>query len=69
MNWFHFILLVAGPLVILTDYMTFLSPFLDVIRMSMSFLAHLDSGILSLLNAFPVQPCKKRNPIKKNGSS
>ena len=52
MNWFDFILLVAGPLVILTDYMTFLSPFLDVIRMSMSFLAHLDSGILSLLNAF-----------------
>ena len=52
MNWFHFILLVAGPLVILTDYMTFLSPFPDVIRMSMSFLAHLDSGILSLLNAF-----------------
>ena len=52
MNWYHFILLVAGPLVILIGYMTFLSPFLDVIRMSISFLAHLDSGILSLVKAF-----------------
>ena len=52
MNSYHFIILVAGPLVILIGYMAFLSPFLDVIRMSISFLAHLDSGILSLVNAF-----------------
>ena len=42
-------------LVILIDCLIFLSPFLDVTRMSMltvSFLAQLDSGILCLLNAF-----------------
>ena len=39
-----------GLLVTLTDYKIFLSPFLDVARMSMStvsFLAQLDSGMLS----------------------
>ena len=45
MNWikfFHLIILEGGLLVILIDYMSFLSPYLDVIRMSMltvSFLA------------------------------
>ena len=48
-NWFHFLFLEGGLLVILIDCMIFLSPFLDVKRMSMStvsFLAQLDSGIL-----------------------
>ena len=41
----------GGLLVILIDYMIFLSPFLDVTRMSLStvsFLAQLESGILCL---------------------
>ena len=44
-----------GLLVILIDFMIFLSPFLDVRRMSMStvsFLAQLEPGILRLQNAF-----------------
>ena len=51
LNWFHFLILEGGLLVILIDCMIFLSPFLDVTRMSMStvsFLAQLDSGILCL---------------------
>ena len=51
LNWFHFLVLVGGLLVILIDCMIFLSPFLDVTRMSMStvsFLAQQDSGILCL---------------------
>ena len=43
------LILVESLLVILIDYMIFLSPFLDVIRMSISkisFLALLNSGIL-----------------------
>ena len=55
LNWFHFLFLKGGLLVILIDYMIFLSPFLDVTRMSMStvsFLAQLNSGILCLWNAF-----------------
>ena len=53
LNWlnrFLFLILEGGLLVILIDCMIFLSPFLDVTRMSMStasFLAQLDSGILS----------------------
>ena len=49
LDWFHFLFLEGGLLVILTDYMIFQSPFLDVTRMSMSiisFFAQLDSGIL-----------------------
>ena len=55
LNWFHFLILKGGLLVILIDCMIFLSPFLDVTRMSMStvsFLAQLGSGILCLWNAF-----------------
>ena len=51
LNWFHFLILEGGLLVILIDCMIFLSPFLDVARMCMStasFLAQLDSGILCL---------------------
>ena len=51
LNWFHFFILEGGLLVILIDCMIFLSPFLDVTRMSMStvsFLAQLESGILCL---------------------
>ena len=53
---FQFFVLVGDPLVILRVCMSFLSPFLDVTRMSIStvsFLAQLDSGILCLQNAFP----------------
>ena len=49
LNWFHFLFLEGGLLVILKDCMIFLSPFLDVTRMSMStvsLLAQLNSGIL-----------------------
>ena len=49
LNWFHFLILEGGLLVILIDCMVFLSPLLDVIWMSMStvsFLAHLGSEIL-----------------------
>ena len=48
---FHFLLLEGGLLVILIDCMIFLSPLLDVTRMSMSivpFLAQLDFEILYL---------------------
>ena len=51
----HFLKLKGGLLVILIDRMIFLSPFLDVTRMSIStvsFPAQLDSGILFLKNAF-----------------
>ena len=48
---FHFYFLKGGLLVILIDSIIFMSPFLDVTRMSMStvsFLAQLNSGILCL---------------------
>ena len=51
LNWFHFCFLDVGLLVILIDCMIFLSPFLDITKMSMptvSFLAQLDCGILGL---------------------
>ena len=56
LNCFHLLFLERGLLVILIDCMIFLSPFVDVTRMSMStvsFLAQLDSGIICLQNAFP----------------
>ena len=52
LNWFHCLILEGGLFVILIDCIIFLSPFLDVTRMSMSivsFLAQLDSGILQPL--------------------
>ena len=55
LNWFYLLILEEGLLVILIDWMIFLSPFLDVIRMCMltvSFLAQLDSVILCVWNAF-----------------
>ena len=51
LNWFHVHFLKGGLLVILIDCMIFLSPFLNVTRLSMStvsFLAQLDSRIISL---------------------
>ena len=51
LNWFHALILKGGLLVIPIDCMIFLSPFLDVTRISMStvsFLPKLDSGILRL---------------------
>ena len=50
LNLLHFLILARGVLVILIDCIIFLSPFLDVTRMSMStgfFLAQLDYGILN----------------------
>ena len=54
-NWCHVLFLKGGLLFILIDCMIFLSPFLDISKMSMStvsFLAQLDSGFLCLENAF-----------------
>ena len=51
LNWFPFLILEGGVLITLTDCMIFLSPSLDLTRMSMStasFLAQLDSGIFSV---------------------
>ena len=48
-NWFHFLILEGGQLVIQIDCMIFLSPFLDVTRISIStvyFLVQLGSEIL-----------------------
>ena len=50
LNWFHFIILVGGLLVILIGCIIFMLPFQDVIRMTMStisFLAQLDWDSLS----------------------
>ena len=55
LKWFHFLILKGGIFIILIDCMTFLSPFLNVTRMSMStvsFFAQLGSEILCLQNAF-----------------
>ena len=51
LNWFHSLILEEGLPVILIDCIIFLSPFLNVVRMSMSvvsFLAQLNSGTLCL---------------------
>ena len=51
LNWFHFLFFEGGLLLILVDYMIFLSPLVDLTRMSMSivsFLTQLDSGVLCL---------------------
>ena len=50
-NWFHFLIVEGGLLIILIDWMVFLSTFPDVIRMSMStvfFLTKLESGVFCL---------------------
>ena len=55
LNWFHFLFLEGGLLVFLIDCMIFLSPFLNVTRMSTStvrFLVQLDPGLLCLWNAY-----------------
>ena len=55
LNWFHFLIFMGGPLVILKDCMICLCPFLDVKRMSVStvfFLAQQGSGIICLQIAF-----------------
>ena len=51
LNWFHFLFLEGGLLIILIDCMIFLSTFRDGTRMSMSTVSLLtqpDSGILYL---------------------
>ena len=55
LNWFQFLILVGGPLVIIIDSLIFIFLFLDGIRMSMltvSFLTQPYSGILCLKNTF-----------------
>ena len=55
LNWFHLLFLEGGLLVIQIHCIIFLSPFLNVTRMSMPtvfFLALQDSGILWLQNPF-----------------
>ena len=53
-NWFHFLFLHECLLVILIDFMIFLSPFLDVTRMSTSTVPFLPRlNILCLWKAFP----------------
>ena len=50
LNWFHFLFLEGGLLIILIDLLVFLSPFLDVTRMCMStvsFLTQLGCGIVA----------------------
>ena len=56
----------GGLLIIFIDCMIFLSPFLDVTRMSMSkvsFLAQLGPGILCLYNAFNCRFFLDRFPV------
>ena len=51
LNWFHFLFVKGGILIILIGLMIFLPSFLDVTRVSMStvsFLSQLDSGVLCL---------------------
>ena len=48
LNWLCFLILMEGPPVIVIDWMIFLSPFLDVIRISMSAV----SGLLLFLILF-----------------
>ena len=52
-NWFHYLILEGGLLVFLIDWLIFLSPFLDVIKISMStvsFRAQLEHRFLCLYN-------------------
>ena len=52
LNWSQSLILVVDPLTVLIGFINFLS-FVDVIKMStVSFLVQVDSGILSLQNAF-----------------
>ena len=56
LNWFHFLILLKGPLVILIDCMIFQSPFLDVIRKYDKFLSShsfTPSFLGSFQTAFP----------------
>ena len=53
LNWFCFVTIIGDLLIILTDYMIFLWPFLDVIRMSMPtvyFFTCLGCGIFCMKN-------------------
>ena len=57
LNWFHFRFFEGVLLFIWIDCMIFLSPFLHVLRMSMStspFLTQLNSRILCLIKCFPL---------------
>ena len=54
LNWFHFLILEGGLLIILIDSMIFVSSFLNVTGIFMStvsFLTQLDSGII---NSVPI---------------
>ena len=55
LNWFHFLVIVVGPIVIAMACMTFLLSFKDVASIcisTFSFLVQLDPGIISRWNAF-----------------
>ena len=52
LNWFHFLFLKVGLLVILIDCMIFLSPFLDVTRMSISTVSFLAARLWNSLLEF-----------------
>ena len=55
LNWFHFLFVKGGILIILIGFMIFLPSFLDVTRMSMptvSFLSQLHSEVLCLYSVF-----------------
>ena len=54
LNWFHFLFLVGGLLVIVIDCMTFLSPFLDVTSMSMSTVSF-PAQLARLWNSLPIE--------------
>ena len=69
LNWFHFLFLERGLLVILIDCMIFPSPFVDVTRISMStvsFLVQRDFGIDNVITSclrFPGKPNRKRSTV------
>ena len=53
LNWFHFLILEGGLMIILIDFIIFLSPFLDVTRTSMSIVSFLVQLLLTHdLNGF-----------------
>ena len=54
LNWFHFLVLRGGLLAIPIDCMLFLSPFLDVTRMSTSTVSFLSQ--LEFWNSLPKEP-------------
>ena len=65
LNWFHFHFLEGGLLVILIDCMIFLSPFVDVTRMSMS-TVQLTLEFSASCNSMPVSGCSALHGVNPN---